>query len=486
MTERPNFIVIVADQLRADSLPFLNASTPVLTPCLDKLARHGVSFAEVFGQHSVCSPSRVSFLSGKYPHVAGHRTLHYLLQQDEPNFLRTFKDNGYHVVIAGNRGDALGPGANELSAHEYGNLPTANADEHWSVTGPAQWDKGNPLSRAYYRGERSQEDAQADADEATIRTAEHWLRNPPSSPWILFVPLFFPHPPFEVEQPWFSMYQREAIALPNSASGPQPRFLSELIREHGWDNLSEAQWREIKAVYFGMISRLDSHVGRLMDANTSKNTITAFFADHGEYLGDYGAIEKWPSGVNECLVRIPLLISGPGLASGTKSNALIELIDVFPTLLELAGIDRARQHTHFGRSFVACLADPAREHRHEVFTEGGFTTEEVKRLHTAPYPYDLKSTLPRRVPTSAGKVVAIRNREWTYVWRLYEGAELYNRIDDPQELNNLFGQVQYASIKSELRERLLRWLVETADVLPDQLGARRPDVELPRPGQWHP
>ena len=481
MPKRPNLLIVVADQLRVDCLPGFNPESPVQTPHLDRLAARGVRFGQAFTQHSVCSPSRVSFLSGRYPHVNGHRTLQYLLAPDEANFLRTFKDNGYHVVHAGARGDTFAPGAAETSVHEHGFADTTLTDlrdffRHRQPSEPGS------LGRAYYEGERPAE--QLDFDEAVIRTAEAWLASAPPEPWVLYVPLLAPHPPFAVAQPWYSMYPRASLPLPRQASGAEPAFRAELRQLHGWDQLAPQAWQEIRAVYYGMISRLDSLLGRLLAAVEQqpgeRPSYTTFFSDHGEYLRDFGLVEKWPAGVEECLVRTPLLIAGPNLAQGARSEALVELIDVFPTLLELAGIDA--EHAHFGRSFAACLQQPEHEHRAEVFSEGGFRREEPDLLERGGYPYDLKSQLQHQQPESVGKVVALRDTTWTYIWRLYEPAELYHRASDPHELHNLAGQEAHHAIEQQLKERLLRWQVTTADLIDTRQVQRFNSVDLPRPG----
>ncbi|NIE55166.1 sulfatase-like hydrolase/transferase [Burkholderia sp. Ax-1735] len=489
MTKQPNFIVIVADQLRADCVHAVHPSTPVLTPNLDRLAADGVAFTQAFGQHSVCSPSRVSFLSGLYPHVAGHRTLGHLLGPHEPNFLRVFKENGYHVAMAGGRGDSFAAGATELSMHEHGFLPeeTRRSAAEF-LRSKTQGDPNDPMVRAFYRGQRSQDQANAEYDEVVVRTAEHWLKHAPREPWVLYVPLFAPHPPFEAEEPWFSMYDREAVPERVGGTGRMPAYVDALAKAHGWDRMTDAQWRELRAVYYGMVSRLDHHVGRIMNAagqaTEPERLITTFFSDHGEYLGDFGLAEKWPSGVHDCLLRNPLIVSGgstPGVA-GTVSDALVELIDVFPTLLDLAGLQAT--HAHYGRSFARCLRETGAAHREKVFSEGGFLVSEADHFENAGFPYDIKGVQQKEHPESVGKVAVVRTLEWTYVWRLYEAPELYRRTTDPHETTNLAGLPEYAEIEAGMLASLLRWQVETADVLPAGKGTRFPVVDLPRPGEW--
>ena len=110
MPGRPNVVLFMPDQLRADALGcFGNAVAS--TPNVDALAARGVQFTNAFCQHPVCAPSRVSLMTGWYPHVAGHRTLTHLLQPQEPNLLRIMRDAGYYVAVPGHRGDVFAPGS---------------------------------------------------------------------------------------------------------------------------------------------------------------------------------------------------------------------------------------------------------------------------------------------------------------------------------------------------------------------------------------
>jgi arylsulfatase A-like enzyme len=282
------------------------------------------------------------------------------------------------------------------------------------------------------------------------------------------VALIFPHPPFHVEEPWFSMHARSDVPLPVDADlSRKPAFMREIRRDYGTDRLTADDWREIVATYYGMVSRVDAQLGRLLEAvdlaGAASRTVTAFFTDHGEYLGDYGLVEKWPSGQDDCLLRNPLIIAGPGGRSGA-CDAPVEMVDLLPTLLEFA--ETEAQHTHFGRSLVPLLSDPAAAHREAAFAEGGFTAAEEHLLEQAPFPYDLKAAIQHRDPVFAGKAVSMRTRDWTYVHRLYESNELYDRKSDPREQHNRAGEPELAGVERELRDRLLDWMVSTSDVIP--------------------
>lgn len=179
--------------------------------------------------------------TGQYPHVSGHRTLNNLLKPNEPNVFRSLKEGGYHVAYLAPRGDLFADNATELSVSEYGYLevdelasrfaPEARsldeyADDNLDVSDPLfqllikrgsfnTTDMNNIWNRLYYQGLRNETEAYNSYDAALLRGALKWLENPPKDqPWVLFLPLLFPHCPFTVEEPWFSMYNRSEMPLP--------------------------------------------------------------------------------------------------------------------------------------------------------------------------------------------------------------------------------------------------------------------------------
>jgi arylsulfatase A-like enzyme len=344
------------------------------------------------------------------------------------------------------------------------------------VFGKSPFEREHRLSRAFYHGRRpGDQSPQLDFDEATVRTAEAWLADGPREPWLLLVALIFPHPPFEVEEPWYSLHDRTSVPRPvDTDLARKPAFMRAIRERYGTDRLDEADWAELIATYYGMISRVDSQLGRVLAAvdaaGAADRTVTTYFTDHGEYLGDYGLVEKWPSGLDDCLLRNPLVLHAPGMPAGQRCDALVELVDLLPTLLELAGVEA--RHTHFGRSLLPLLRDASAAHRDAVFSEGGFTRAERHLMEDPPYPYDLKGAVQLADPVHTGKAVALRTADWTYIHRLYESNELYDRRADPRELSNLAGDPLNAEVEGQLRDRVLDWMIETADVVPWEADPR--------------
>lgn len=260
------------------------------------------------------------------------------------------------------------------------------------------------------------------------------------------------------------------------------------------DRATPEIWAEIKATYFGMISRLDDQFGRVVDKIDQlglwESSITLFFTDHGEYLGDHGLIEKWPSGLSDSLSHEPLIIGGAGLARNRVDDEMTEMVDLLPTLFQLCGVDET--FAHCGSSFLPRLTTtttnngpetpPAKQY---AFTEGGFLLSEEPLLEQSPYPYDIKASLQHSDTALVGKAVACRSKDHTYIYRLYEPPELYDRRADAAEQHNLADVPALAAVRSKMEGVILRWMIESSDFLPWSSDERFPEVALEAPvEQW--
>lgn len=468
---RPNFLIVMPDQQRADCVGCFGNDV-VQTPNIDALAGRGTKFSNAYVNHPVCGPSRVNLMTGWYPHTRGHRTLTHLVQGHEPNLLKYLKEGGYQVAFAGARGDVFAPGVTEASTHFCG---WTTPPQQMYMTSP--FPPESHLFDAFYHGKRPGE-TWIDFDEAATQTAIHWLKDKPKGPWCCWVPLIFPHLPFEVEEPWYSMHSPGDVKprIKPAQSKNKPAFHEAIRRKLGLERLTEADWQEIQRVYYGMISRVDWQLGRIMEQLDSigelDNTIVLYFTDHGEYAGDFGLVEKWPSGLDRCLLQNPLIIAGPGVQSGATANSFTEMVDILPTILELADIPA--QHTHFGKSLVPLLADPMATHRARAFSEGGFAISELDLLEQASGHYAKKAQLQHEQPEVVGKAVSMRTEDFTYVYRLYEADELYDRSADPNETNNI--AADHEALVATFKADVLEWLFSTADVIPWAADPRFPKI----------
>ena len=263
-----------------------------------------------------------------------------------------------------------------------------------------------------------------------------------------------------------------------SAATGKPGFMEALRAVYGWDDLSVEDLAEIAATYYGMTSRVDWQLGRVVDAvdraGDLDNTVFVVFTDHGEYLGDFGLVEKWPSGLDPCLTRNPLVIAGPGVTEGGVADAMVELVDLLPTIAAFG--DAEVRHTHFGRSLTRVLADPGTEHREFACSEGGFRPTDEDLFERAGWIYEAKTDLQHDRPELVGTAIALRTLDYTFVYRACEDDELYDRIADPYETTNLAHEPELAPVLNDLRVRLLDWLATTSDVIPWTPDPRFPEL----------
>lgn len=180
-------------------------------------------------------------------------------------------------------------------------------------------------------------------------------------------------------------------------------------------------------------------------------------------------------------------MGGGGLPSGVVFDEMAEMIDLVPTLLHLGNVNETYQH--HGLSLVdgmhALGRGEAYRHKTHAFTEGGFLVQDEPLLEQGPFPYDIKGALQHDDPALVGKALAIRDKRFTYVYRLYEADELYDRVEDVQEKRNLAALPEYAHVRAEMREVALEWMVGSPAPIPWFKDERKPAVDLESPyEQW--
>ena len=504
MNKKPHIIIFNPDQWRSDVLG--HAGNPAaVTPNLDALIRNdGVSFTSAFCQNTVCTPSRCSFMTGWYPHVRGHRTMYYMLHQehDETNLLKRLREEGYFVWWGGK--NDLVPGQSGFADHCDVKFHASPEDyKRWGCT-PAEGNHGGDLAwrgevdgpnfYSFFKGRLATPEGEScycDGDWASVLGAIDFIKNyDGDKPLCIYLPLGYPHPPYCVEEPWYSLIDRSK--LPRRARHPEnwegkPSILKGIYENQLLQSWTEEQWTELRAVYYGMCARLDHQFGLLMDALREAamydDSAVFLFSDHGDYTGDYGIVEKTQNTEEDCLTRVPFIVKPPKNVpvQPRVSDALVELIDFPATVYALTGIDPG--YDHFGRSLLPLIAGETDEHRDAAFCEGGRRFGETQAmeldsvsakdgtLSTGLYSPRIRLQITDDGPYHT-KAVMCRTKTHKYVKRLYESDELYDLVADPLEEHNLIDRPEYADILRSLKERMLTWYMETCDVVPRKTDKR--------------
>lgn len=323
-------------------------------------------------------------------------------------------------------------------------------------------------------------------DAACVEAGVRFLRCPHEQPFCLFLPLVLPHCPYAMPAPYHEMYDPEDLPQLRPAELPGKPSYHRLMREaRRLDETPEWVFRKLNAVYCGMITGLDALLGRVLDvldeAGLAENTTVLVFADHGDWAGDYGLVEKWSNALDDCLMHVPFIIRTPGGQAGHVVQEQVEIFDQMATILELAGVEA--RHDHFARSLVPQLHGEAGDPERAVFGEGGFDLFEPQCFEADPTAgewsgnpegiYYPKCLLNHTYPLSVCRSVMIRTLTHKLARRPASGEhELYDLQADPQELHNVHDEPGYADVRRELGTRLLDWYIRTADVTPPEKDSR--------------
>lgn len=444
--ERLNVLFISVDDMNNDQGCY--GHPLVKTPNIDRLATRGTMFSRAYCQFPLCSPSRVSTLTGLRPDT----TQIFDLKQD---FRKTslpdvvtlpqlFIQNGYYVARVGKMYHYGNPGQigtngldDAASWQERINPRGRDKDEEDKLTNfTPKRGLGSSLS---FLADQGTDEEQTDGIGAT--EAIRLLEKHRDEPFFLGVGFYRPHCPYIAPRKYFDMYPLEQVHLPANpeehlAGIPKPALSS--VRPYPYYGATPEEARESLRAYYATISFVDTQVGRVLDAldrlKLTDRTIVVFWSDHGYHTGEHGLWGK--VSLFDGSARVPLIISAPGQKTrGQASPGTVELVDLYPTLADLAGLKPPTNLA--GTSLRPLLDNPSAKWDRPAFTQ-------VWR---------------RNFPGHS-----VRNDRWRYTeWdNGKKGTELYDYQTDPQELKNLAGDPKYASVVADLQKLIHKNWPETS------------------------
>ncbi|MEN1681366.1 MAG: sulfatase [Planctomycetota bacterium] len=434
---RPNVLLISIDDLN-DWTGCLGGHPQARTPNIDRFAGRGTLFTNAHCQSPVCNPSRTSLMTGRHPHSSGVYFLSPDLQEaprlDGVNTLpERFAKHGYRTLAAGK----LFHGGDDRFFQEYagtmggfGPRPDAKISQ---PHGHPLWDWGAFPNRD-----------EAMPDYRLAQWAARSLRSrlpADDRPFLLAVGFYRPHVPMYAPRKWFERFPREEIKLPVTIAGDRDDLSAYAISltndnhvspTHAWVE-SAGEWPHAVQAYLASTAFVDACVGTVLDALDAsphkQNTIVVLFSDHGFHLGEKQRWAKrtlWEDGT-----RVPLIVSAPGLPGGQRTGKPAQLLDLFPTLLELCGLPA--DDSQEGHSLAPLLMDSGAEWPHVALTSFGKGN------------------------------AAVRSEHYRYIRYRDGSGELYDHRRDPHEWTNLAATPELAEVVKSHRQRLPE---EWADVLP--------------------
>ena len=435
---RPNVLFIAVDDLRPAIQSF--HAQKMVTPNLDRLAHSGVRFTRAYCSIATCGASRASLMTSLRPTPYRFRNYLTRVDQDTPSVVSLpalFKQHGYTTQ---SNGKIYHHQDDDLQAWSHVPWRPENRSIWWAKPENQPTEEGGrrrsgPAFEAAEVPEANYPDYQICSK--TLTDLDQLAKQ--DSPFFLACGFYRPHLPFVAPQKYWDLYPEESIPLAENVYFP--RNLSRVFR-YTWGELrsyrgipakgpvSEETARKLIQGYRASVSFVDAQIGRLLDALTRlglrENTIVVLWGDHGWQLGEHGF---WCKHTNfEVATRVPLIISAPGMSRDEACNRLVETIDIYPTLCELAHISPP-DHLQ-GKSLVPLLLEPDAVHKEVVFTRwGGGDSVRSDR-----YRY-----MEMRNDGGRGKLT---------------GKGLFDLDTDPEENQNLANQAAYAKIQQKLQTQL--------------------------------
>jgi arylsulfatase len=463
-TERPNIILIVTDQQRYDTIRALGF--PYMeTPNLDRLVREGISFTNCFITAPSCVPSRASLFNGYYPHTTG-------IFKNGDSWRRSWVEwlsaAGYHCVNIGKMHTI--PFETALGFHER--YVVENKDRY--LEGRYyfdEWDKALAAcglvkpQRVLYRKRKDYRERlgafewelpeELHADMFVGNMASWWINHyPRTEPLFLQVGFPGPHPPYDPIPRYTKSYLDKSLPImevTDEELACQPEVFLQM-RKHNSEvdhdsivyllNPSVEQRRRQRAYYLANVTMIDEKIGQVFEALEKKgyldNAVLIFTSDHGDCLGDHGHSQKWT--MYDTITRIPAIIWSPERFRGNRIvEGLFQLMDVGPTILEIAGVQIPP--TFEAISMLPVLEDSREPTAREfVFAEHG------------------RDDILQGVELMS----MVRSKNWKLVHLLGStSGQLFNLEEDPSEICNLWSKTEYAPKKQELLEVIRNWLLRS-------------------------
>lgn len=468
MAKKPNLLYIHSDQ-HNPHVTGCYGDQVVQTPNLDRLANQGVVLGNVYCPSPICVPSRMSMLTGRYPHENEVWTNSHGLDSSIPTFAHAMGAGGYHPVLIG-RMHSVGPdqlhGYTERWVGDHGsNYFGGEGANHGMLTGTA-----GPERVSLRKSGIGQSAYQVHDEEVTAATVDFLNRvgvkkraGQPSTPFCLSVGYMLPHQPFVARRKDYVRYEGH-VPMP-SISEPYSETLHPYFKwwreKCGIETVSDAEVERARTAYWALVDRLDFMIGQILSAleknGLAENTLIVYMSDHGEQVGEHGL--WWKQTFYEPSVRVPAILSWPGhLSEGQRLDQVISSLDLNATMLDALFCPALPQSQ--GRTLLPLLKGETTAWDNVAFSE--FCLDGAG----AGGPYPQEGVFQRMV----------RREEWKLNYYHGYPVQLFNLKEDPTELHNRADDAGCLSVVKDLMAEVLAgWDI---DVIARKMAKKRADNHI--------
>ena len=438
--DKPNVLFLISDDLNTSLSGFGHEQCK--TPNLDRLARRGLKFENMHCQYPVCGASRASLMSGLYPYTTLTLGNNGTLRGSMPDVVtlsQTFRNNGYYaarvskIYHMGIPSEIIAGTAERDDPDSWDQAINIKALEHKAPGESTLWspkDKGSQT----FEGVMADGSDSDHADGMAADQAIEVLKKIKDKPFFLAVGFVRPHVPLVAPKKYFEQYDRasmKAPVVPEDDLEDVPKAIRNYKQNEKKYGVTPELHKGLLQAYYASISYMDAQVGRVLDAlkenGLEENTIVVFTSDHGYLLGHHHKFQK--QHLFEEATRVPFIVSVPWLKDqhGQGTKKITELVDLYPTLIDLAGLEAPEDLQ--GQSMSELLTDPisSKWTKNQAFT----------------------------ISRTGGE--SLRTYNWRFTQWGYgkKGFELYDLKNDPGEFNNLASDPEHKSVVEKMRKRLL-------------------------------
>lgn len=449
MTRPPDILFLFSDQ-HARSVAGAYGDPLGVTPNLDALAGRGVTFDQAYCPSPICTPSRMSLLTGRWPHEQSCWTLDDMLASDLPTYAHALGAAGYRTISVG-RMHSVGPDQH----HGFTERLIGDCGPNWMGVarqrlGPlvgAQGPSGpgpDGLARSLALSGRGQSGYEV-VDDATTQAACDRLaelgrdrRGGDATPFCMVAGFILPHCPFVARADDYDRFDGRVPAPRPPVPQIEPHWITQWRTEACTRFADTASVQRARTAYWGLVHALDAKIGRILtalqEAGLDENTLVIYASDHGEHAGERGL--WWKNTMHEQSAGVPLILSWPGhLPEAARCGSVCNLVDIGATIIAAAGaVPLPRSH---GRSLLPVARDPTAAWLDQTFCE---------------YVTDLSSPW---TGTRAQTIRMLRAGRWKYVHAEGDRPMLFDMQADPDEARDLWDSPAHAELRADLKARAL-------------------------------
>ena len=474
---RPNIVVIITDQQRAD-LTAREGFPCDLTPFADRMAAQGACFNRAYTPCPASGPARVAALTGRFQSVTHADSNHNLLDAVYgKDLFDVARESGYNSILVGkNHSHMTKEHADYWLPYDHLGQPVPDEEK---TPENAEFDRYLKTLSFFTDLEPSRFKLENQLPYRMVTDALDWTaEHGKDKPFVMWFAVNEPHNPYQVCEPYYSMFDGQIPDASTDASALKYKGEKYILMQKQMNEChigTTEHMARIRANYMGMIRLVDDQIERLVEGFKEQglydNTIFVITSDHGDYCGEYGLMKKG-AGLDDATTRIPMVWFGKGIEASGLRDDCVSLVDIMPTACEIMGhkIPMGAQ----GRSILNMLEGQSypKEEFRSILSEHGFGGQFITEDDDPKYFYDRGALNPKpfydelNTWSQSGRTCMVRKGDWKIIVDMLGNVRLYNLAKDPVELKNLAGKCSTRRKENEMMQELLKWQIGINDPIP--------------------